>query len=252
MISFVCFLSWDFQKGGFIIRVTILCAVLSFILFFSFSCDFLLGDDQELNEQKNEALRISFDLPQKEGDVSVEEALYKRVSSRSFTDKPLSVDTVGQLLWAGQGVNIDGVSGATRTSPSAGATYAIDLYVLAGNMNEVAAGLYKYDTTEHDLIQLASGKLDEELASAALGQGFIAEAPVNIVLAAVYDRTVSRYRERGERYVHMEAAHVAQNISLQAEALDIGSVIVGAFDDEEVASLLQLEAEPLLIIPLGY
>ncbi len=228
-----------------------LCTVLSLFLLCSFACN-LLSVDQEVKEKENNEFRITFDSPQKEGGVSLEEALFYRVSRRSFTDEALSIDALGQLLWAGKGINVDGISGATRTAPSAGATYAIDLYVLVENVEEVEAGLYKYNTSGHELIQLKSGKLSEELASAALGQGFVAEAPVNIVLVADYHRTVSRYRERGERYVHMEAGHVAQNISLQVQALDMGSVIVGAFHDDEVASLLQLEEDPLLIISLGY
>jgi len=90
-------------------------------------------------------------------------------------------------------------------------------------------------------------------AQAALGQAFVAAAPVTLVFAAVYDRTTRRYGERGQRYVHLDAGCAAENAHLQAEALDLGSVAVGAFNDDAVAEVLELpEGEhPLYLIPVG-
>lgn len=76
---------------------------------------------------------------------------------------------------------------------------------------------------------------------------------MDIVITAVYERTTNRYGERGRRYVHMEAGHAAENLYLQSESLNLGMVVVGAFDDSKVQNVLNLpkDHEPLYIIPVG-
>ncbi len=163
----------------------------------------------------------------------------------------MELEQAAQLLWAAQGTGVDGVTGASRTAPSAGATHPMEIYLIAGRVNGLEPGVYRYRYDEHSLEKTASGDLREGLAAAALSQQFIASAPASIVLAADYDRTTSRYGDRGIRYVHMEVGHITQNISLQCESLDLGGVAVGAFDDEKVKELLMLEEEPLMIFPIG-
>jgi len=89
---------------------------------------------------------------------------------------------------------------------------------------------------------------------AAWGQQFIEAAPLNLVFAAQFSRTTGRYGRRGVRYVYMEAGHAAQNVHLQAEALGLGSVAVGAFDDTSVSKVLSLPGylEPLYMVTIGY
>jgi SagB-type dehydrogenase family enzyme len=185
------------------------------------------------------------------GDVSLEKALYTRVSRRNFTNEPLSLAKVGQVLWAAQGVGIDGVTGASRTAPSAGATHPMDIYLVAGNVAGLQPGLYRYEHTAHRLLPVAEGDIRGSMANVALGQRFVAQAPASVILAAEYRRTTQRYGERGIRYVHMEVGHITQNIYLQAEALKLGAVAVGAFRDEELKSLLKIDTDPLMIIPIG-
>ena len=95
--------------------------------------------------------------------------------------------------------------------------------------------------------------LRPELARASLDQEFIIDAPVDIVLCALYHRTSGRYGKRAERYVHMEVGHAGQNIHLQAVALGLATVEIGAFRDEEVREVLGLEEriKPLYIMPVG-
>ena len=92
-----------------------------------------------------------------------------------------------------------------------------------------------------------------ELARAALDQEFIYEAPVDIVICAIYERTTLGYGNRGERYVHIEVGHAGQNIYLQAEALGLATVAIGAFNDEQVRQVLRLDRQtkPLYIMPVG-
>jgi len=115
-------------------------------------------------------------------------------------------------------------------------------------------GVYHYVPESHELERTLEGDVRSQLCRAALHQEFIEEAPVNLVIAAVYQRMEWRYRERAARYVHIEVGHAAQNIHLQAVALGLGSVPIGAFHDEQVQKVLSLpkNEQPLYIIPVGY
>lgn len=188
------------------------------------------------------------------GSMSVEEAVSKRRSIRSYAEEPLTVHHLSQLLWSAQGVT-DPAQGL-RAAPSAGATYPLEVYVVVGSggVEGLEPGVYHYDPRRHCLTLIAQGDLRGKLCKAALNQKWVAEAPVSLVIAAVYERTTARYGDRGVRYVHMEAGHVAENIYLQATALHLGVVAVGAFNDEAVQSLLSLPSnhKPLYIIPAGH
>jgi len=188
------------------------------------------------------------------GNTSLEEALQKRRSVRSFTSEKISLNVLAQLLWAGNGWKTDSVTSPTRTAPSAGGLYPIELFVCAGKVGDIGAGIYHYESSSHSLRLVRSGNFRAKLAKATLGQSFIADAPVSIIVTGVYERTVRKYGKRGEeRYVHMDAGHSAENIFLQAAALDLGTVTVGAFNNRDVKKILQSgNAAPLYIMPIGY
>ncbi|MFP4561773.1 MAG: SagB/ThcOx family dehydrogenase [Spirochaetia bacterium] len=192
--------------------------------------------------------------PETKGSMMLEEAIYKRHSVRSYSDKPLSLGELGQLLWAGKGINVDGVSGPTRTAPSAGGIYPQELFVASGNVEGLDPGIYSYRSEDHTLEMISEGDRRRDLARAALNQNFIADAPAVIVVAAVPERSASKYGRRGsERYVYMDSAHSAQNILLQATALNLAAVPVGAFDDDPVNRVIEPGgAVPLYIIPAGH
>lgn len=195
---------------------------------------------------------VSLPEPSRDGQVSVEDAIHNRRSIRDFDERSLTLAEVGQLLWAATGVTVDGVSGPTRAAPSAGGLYPLTAYVVAGNVEELPPGVYRYLWRDHRLRRLRAGDLREDLHRAALGQRAIAGAPATIVLGADYAVTRMRYGPRGvERYVHMDAGHAAQNVALQAEALGLGLVTIGAFNDDQVKSRLDLDTEPLYLMPVG-
>lgn len=197
---------------------------------------------------------ISLPPPMLKGALSLEEATKSRRSKRDFKDRPLTLEQVSQLLWAAQAITEDG--GFKRAAPSAGATYPLDVYLVVGEkeVDGIQAGIYHYLVREHSLRFLIGGDIRQALAKACLSQMFIASAPITIALSAEYARTTRRYGERGIRYVHMEVGHVGQNIYLQAEALGLGTVAIGAFSDQEVSKVLHLPAkhEPLYVMPVGY
>lgn len=193
---------------------------------------------------------VSLPEPRYDSEVSLEAALLKRRSVRKFADKPLTLAEISQLCWAAQGIS--GRTNRYRNTPSAGALCPLELYLLAGNVEGLSSGAYKYNPEGHELFLTVKGDIREDLASAAIYQTFISEAPATFIIAAVYGRTTVKYGQRGIRYVYMEAGHAAQNIYLQAQALGLGTVTVGAFDDEEVKSVLKMaNEEPLYIMPTG-
>jgi len=190
--------------------------------------------------------------PRERGETSLEEAIARRRSVRRYRRESLSLSQLSQVLWAAQGItSADGL----RAAPSAGATYPLEVYVFVGRdgVEGLEQGIYHYDVEDHSLSLHKGGDLRGQLSVAALDEEFIAQAPVDIVICALYERTSWRYGRRAERYVHMEVGHVGENIHLQAAALGLAVVMVGAFYDEEVSRVMGLEKEvkPLYIIPLG-
>jgi len=183
--------------------------------------------------------------PNETGSMLLEQAIAVRRSRRHFLPKPLTPEQISQLVWAAQGQE----SGSRyRTTPSAGATYPLELFVVTEQ------GLSRYLPDKHSLETLVDEDLRAALASAAWGQEFIQAAPLTLAFAAEFPRTTNRYGRRGVRYVYMEAGHAAQNVHLQAEALGLGSVAVGAFDDAAVSTVLSLprNLEPLYMVVVGY
>jgi SagB-type dehydrogenase family enzyme len=197
-----------------------------------------------------ESVIIELPEPRYDSDVSIEQNLLRRRSIRSYTGESLTLQELSQLLWAAQGVTDPK---GFRTAPSAGALYPLELYVVAGDVQDLSPGVYRYEPLEHGLVRTMEGDKRAELADAAVWQNFVGEGAIVIVFTAVYERTTGKYGDRGIRYVHMELGHAAQNLCLQATAMDLGAVTVGAFYDEEVVELLDLpgDEQPLYIIPVG-
>ena len=193
---------------------------------------------------------IDLPKPTQSGQYSLGQLLQQRRSLREYSAQPVSLAEVGQLLWAAQGITD---SRGLRTAPSAGALYPLELYVVAGNVTGLEAGVYHYQIHNHRLVQHVSGDRRKALAQAAYMQSWLSEAPVVFVFSADYKRTSKKYGKRAKRYVHMEVGHAAQNLFLQAQDLDLGSVVVGAFYDDAVSELLQLPSEfaPLALMPVG-
>ena len=188
--------------------------------------------------------------PIRKGEVSVEEALQQRRSVRKYADRSLTLQEISQLLWAAQGITD---SQGLRSAPSAGALYPLDVYIVTGEVEELTAGIYKYHPFEHELILLSEGDKRHALCGAALEQECIRDALAVIVLTAVYERSMKKYGERGIRYSHIEIGCAAQNVYLQAESLNLGTVFIGAFHDDEVKKVLNLNKDerPLAIMPVG-
>jgi SagB-type dehydrogenase family enzyme len=187
---------------------------------------------------------IELPAPATAGEMSLNRTLATRRSIRDFIERPLDHHELSQLLWATQGITSDS---GQRTAPSAGGLYPLEVYLVT------ASGRYHYHPDGHRLELLAEDDVRADLADAALSQQAVAQAPATFVITAVYARTEVKYGDRAERYVKLEVGHAAQNLLLQAVALDLGAVPIGAFSDDQVGDVLDLpdDHEPLYLIPVG-
>jgi SagB-type dehydrogenase family enzyme len=199
---------------------------------------------------RDKTQQVKFREPRQDAGVSLERCIWQRRSVRGFRDEALTASELGQLLWAAQGVT---GSGGGRAVPSAGALYPLELYVAVGNVGSLAAGVYHYAASRHELLMIAPGYQYQKLVAATYGQDWIMTAPAIVCIAGAFDRTTAKYGHRGRGYVYMEAGHAAESAMLQAVALGLGATMVGAFSDEEVKSILHLRGDetPLCLIPIG-
>jgi len=190
-------------------------------------------------------MQLKIEEAEKKGAVSLEEAIEKRKSRRSFKRTRLTKKQLSQLIWS------------AGKAPSAGATYPLELYMVIGEEcveGIDASGVYRRSGRGYSELELhKEGDLRDALAVACLSPTFIADAPVSFVIAAEYERTTRRYGDRGVIYVHIEVGHVSQNIYLQCEALGLATVAIGAFYDDEVARVLSLPKvhKPIYVMPVG-
>jgi SagB-type dehydrogenase family enzyme len=191
----------------------------------------------------------SYELPQPVNtNRSIEECMSSRRSVRSFTTDTLTPQQVSNLLWAAQGIT--DTNRGLRTVPSAGATYPLEIYLLASH------GIFRFEPKVHSLSVLKLQDSRQELANACYGQPWVAGAQVSFVLCAVPERTSGRYGDRAMRYILLEAGHAAQNMLLEAVAMNLGGVPIGAFDDKKISNLIGLDTVqestiPLYIISIG-
>lgn len=210
----------------------------------------ILTGAARLQEATSSEMIIKLPEVEYDSDFSIEKSLLKRRSIRRYKDEPLKISGVSQLLWAAQGItNNRGL----RTAPSAGALYPLEVYVIVGNVHELQPGIYKYKPQEHEIHMLMEGDKRKDICNASLGQSCVEDGAIVIIFSAVYERTTRKYQERGIRYVYMEVGHAAQNVYLQAESLNLGTVVVGAFYDDEIKRIMNMpdEENPLYIMPVG-
>ena len=228
------------------IRIAICIALILIPVLITGACI----DKNQTGQNTRQEGDIMLPEPRTTGEISIEEAILHRRSVRRYTEEAITLNDLSQLLWAAQGITSEE---GFRTAPSAGALYPLEVYVVAGNVDGLSDGVYRYRTEGHTLQKIRDGDLRRNLSECALKQTQITDAAVDIVFAAVFNRTTAKYGERGVRYVYIEAGHAAQNVYLQAEASGLGVCAVGAFYEQEVSELLALPDDeiPIYILTVG-
>ncbi len=195
-------------------------------------------------QRYTERERVDLAIPLTIGRISLEETLRQRRSVREFGDRDVNIVELAQLLWAGQGITDE--KNGKRTAPSAGAIYPMELYVFNKH------GVYVYDPGEHQLANIEKEDRRKALSEAAFNQQWVQKAPVTIVIAGDLNKTAKRYgREDAIRFVYIEAGHIAQNLQLQAVAMDLVSVPVGSIDYKKISSVAKFQSRPVYMVCVG-
>lgn len=200
-----------------------------------------------------EAKRIELPTPQRRGGPPLWDVVKRRRSTRDFLPRSLPLHALSQLLWATQGITER--PNGLRATPSAGALYPIDTYLVVNNVHELAPGSYHYAVEKHALELLEEGDKRARTAKAALDQGMGYSASVVFVWTAIFRRSTWKYLERGYRYVYMDAGHIGQSMVISAEAMGLGSCLIGALYDVEANELLGVDGEEesvLYMCAVGY
>lgn len=190
-----------------------------------------------------DAPRLSLSPPETAGGAPMWDAVAARRSLRRYDDRPLRERDLSQLLWATQGVTRRMREMSLRASPSAGALYPIETYIVAHRVEGVEPGLYHYAVDDGALEQLRTGDLRDEVAGAALDQGVAYFSQCVFVWSAVFERSKWKYLQRAYRYVYLDAGHIAQNLALAAVGLGLGTCQIGAIYDEEANAMLGVDGE---------
>lgn len=229
--------------------IILLLAVLLTIILYLYNN--LYNNRNKGREVLVEIKEYKLSKPVKKGDMSLEEAIANRRSIRTYSEDKIEKNDISQLLWAAQGITDE--ARGFRTAPSAGALYPLEIYAAVAMVEGIEAGLYKYNPSSHSLVLKKSGDIREDIYNVSLKQDSVKNAAAVIIYTAVFDRTYPRYRDRAAQYVYIETGHSAQNVYLQAETLNLGTVAIGAFDNKGVKKVLDLpaEEEPVYLMPVG-
>jgi len=185
--------------------------------------------------------KMQLPKPRTDSDTSIEEALWRRRTVRSYTNEPLTWEQIAQLLWAAQGINRPGTR--YRTAPSAYALYPLTLYVVLED------GVYLYFPNEHTVVKTIEGDLRRSLSD----QNAVRDATCVFVLCGKFEEMKRRVGEPGTGYTYLEGGHAAQNLMLQATAFGLYGVTAGAITPKQVQTALQIPSEqvPFYLIPIG-
>lgn len=179
------------------------------------------------------------------------EMIAQRRSHREFFRQPITLPELSQLIWATQGITERAWGYDLRATPSAGALYPIETYVVVNRVNGLNPGIYHLNVKEYQLIFLKEGNFGEDLSNAGLGQEMLEEASCVFVWTAMVARSKWKYRERAYRYIYMDAGHIGQNLYLAATAMNLGCCTVGAFFDEEIDKLIGVDGKEEISVYLG-
>ncbi len=185
------------------------------------------------------------------GVESLWEVIAERRSIRDFSNRAIAFSELSQLIWATQGITSKAGGFNLRASPSAGALYPIETYLIVNRVEEIPEGLYHYGVREAQLTLLREGYFGSAISEAGLGQEMLERAACVFIWTAVVGRSKWKYRERAYRYIYMDVGHIGQALYLAARALDLGCCTAGAFYDEEVDHLIGVDGKKEISVYLG-
>lgn len=223
--------------------IVVIIFVISFAIAWIFIQEDKLKPEDTVDKIKDEEFVLP--KPDKKGKMSLEEAISNRRSRRNFDKSHITIKALSQILWSAQGITDENKK--LRSAPSAGALHPMEIFAV------LPQGVYRYKSEKHSLERIIEGDKRKDICEASLNQKFVLDASVNIVITAVYERSSIKYKDRAERYCIIESGAIAENIHLQVETLELGTVIIGAFEDKDVQKAIGLKKseQPMIVMPIG-
>ncbi len=203
-------------------------------------CSALAGVSSE------DAKKIVLPKPIAQGSLSLEEAFWKRHSSRAFSERVPDWKAIGQLLWAAQGINRP--ENQHRTTPSAFGAYPLEIYVV------LPTGVFHYIPKDHAVVKVRPGNVWDEISKSVVATSTHQSRCV-FVISAVFARTEKKASvDEAKRYIYLEGGHAAQNLLLQTIPLGMSAVPIGApvSPDEQKILGIPKEEKPIYILATGY
>jgi SagB-type dehydrogenase family enzyme len=188
-------------------------------------------------------VKVPLEKPETGGGLPIWESIYKRRSERHYTNEPITAQALSQLLWSIQGVTHKKNNSSYRAAPSAGALYPVETYIVANKVENIDCGVYHYSVLHHELELIESGNRGKAIEKAVLNQKIALDAGVVFIWSAVFDRCKWKYGQRAYRYIHLDAGHIAAQLSLAAVALGLGSCPIAAYYDDEVNDIIKIDGE---------
>ena len=216
--------------------------------------DISYGKQTLLYKEYENSIKIKLPAPVKTS-MLLETALENRKSDRNFTEREMTIEQLSRLLLSGDGITHKKGGIDMRSAPSGGALYPVEIYLIVSNVDGLDPGLYHYLPVDTSLELIKQESFDSLLHIASFEQKAVGSSPISLILTARFNRSTVKYADRGYRYAYMEAGAICQNIYLQATALGLGTVAVGAFNDDRINDLLATDGineAVLLIMPVGY
>ena len=200
---------------------------------------------------ENAISRISLPNPEFSPDIQFWDIIQKRQTTRAFKRDPISLMELSQLLFAMSGLTRKFPKFAFRTIPSAGGLFPIEIYVVANNVSDIEQGIYHYNIEKHELELLKQGDFRKTIGDACYGQRMVEKSAVNFIWTAMIERTRITYKERAYRFIYLDCGHLGQNFYLAAEALGLSACVVGAYYDDEINEILELDEKKEFAIYMG-
>ena len=191
------------------------------------------------------------------GGKSFLDVVNRRISRRNYTDEALNLEELSFLLWCTQGVKkvIKTGRGVMRTVPSAGAKSPLETYLIINRVNGIEPGLYRYISFSHKLLFVKTIE-DAEIKVGELtyDQKFVGKGAVIFFWVAIPYRTEWRYTILAHKFIAIDLGLVCENLYLACEAIDLGTVAIGYYEQKKLDSLLELDGKDefvVLVAPVG-
>jgi SagB-type dehydrogenase family enzyme len=216
---------------------------------FSKSClynDKTLGKQIPIKQKDYDNNSIIVDLPEFSEDVVIKKNIFDcikdRKSRRTYVDEPLFLEELSYLLWATQGLHNIEDNNSKRTVPSASREHTFETYLVANKIEGLKKGVYRYLPFEHKLLYLFTPDgLEEKVKEASLVNDFVKNCAVYFIWSTIPYRSEWYYTTDATKFIALDAGHLCQNLYLAAESINCGTVAIGAYNQNKMDELLNLD-----------